>query len=37
MIIYVTVFGDIRRWSRDVKADAQEKAAATAKPAASNK
>jgi hypothetical protein len=32
MIIYVTVFGDIRRWSRDVKADAQEKAAA-AKPA----
>ena len=31
MILYVTAFGDIRRWIRDVKTDAQEKAAA-AKP-----
>jgi len=32
MILYVTAFGDIRRWIRDVKVDAQEKAA-VAKPA----
>jgi regulator of sigma E protease len=29
MILYVTAFGDIRRWIRDVKTEAQEKAAAT--------
>ena len=28
MIFYVTIFGDIRRWVRDAKADAQAKAAA---------
>jgi len=35
MMIYVTVFGDIRRWARDIKADTQAREAATerAKPA----
>ena len=34
MILYVTAFGDIRRWIRDVKADAQEKAAVEQKKTA---
>ena len=36
MIIYVTIFGDLRRWVRDAKAEtaAREAAAAAAKPAA---
>jgi hypothetical protein len=34
MILYVTAFGDIRRWIRDVKTDAQEKAAIEQKKAA---
>ncbi|MFI5336760.1 MAG: RIP metalloprotease RseP [Opitutales bacterium] len=36
MLIYVTIFGDLRRWIRDAKADAQAKEAAAevAKPAA---
>ncbi|MDI1249946.1 MAG: RIP metalloprotease RseP [Lacunisphaera sp.] len=29
MMIYVTVFGDIRRWARDIKADTQAREAAT--------
>lgn len=28
MMLYVTVFGDIRRWARDIKADAQAREAA---------
>ena len=34
MILYVTAFGDIRRWVRDVKAEAQEKAAVEQKKTA---
>lgn len=29
MMLYVTVFGDIRRWARDIKADSQAREAAT--------
>ncbi|MBI2496509.1 MAG: site-2 protease family protein, partial [Opitutae bacterium] len=39
MMIYVTVFGDIRRWARDIRADAQarEAVAEPAKPAEAGK
>ncbi|MFI5337628.1 MAG: RIP metalloprotease RseP, partial [Opitutales bacterium] len=32
MLIYVTIFGDLRRWVRDAKADAQAKEAAAEAP-----